>query len=148
MAKDAFDNFIAENILLQQLDIDPDNSDLYVVVGDYYYSKKNYEKAIDSYENVLRVDRENIHALNNLSWLFSTCSEEEYRNRKKALDYASRALEQKREAFVLDTYAEALFVNNEIHNAVVAAKEALRISKDKKEYYKSQLQRFEKMLTP
>ena len=148
MAKDAFGNFIAENILFQQLDVDPENSDLYAVVGDYYYSRENYEKAIDSYENVLRVDSENVHSLNNLSWLFSTCPKQEYRNRKKALEYAERALEQKREAFVLDTYAQALFVNNDIQNAVNAAKEALSRSKDKKEYYKSQLLRFEKSLRP
>ena len=148
MAKEAFSNFIAENVLFQQLDVDPENSDLYTVVGDYYYNNKNYGKAIDSYENVLRMDPENVHALNNLSWLFATCPKEEYRNRKKALEYAARALEQKREAFILDTYAEALFANNDIQDAVVVAKEALSRSKDKKEYYKSQLQRFEKMLIP
>jgi Zn-dependent protease with chaperone function len=148
MAKDSFGNFIAENILFQQLDVDPQNSDLYAVVGDYYYSRKNYEKAIDSYENVLRVDSENIHSLNNLAWLFATCPEEEYRNRKKALEYATRALGQKREAFVLDTYAQALFANNDIQNAVNAAKEALSRSKDKKAYYKGQLQLFEKTLKP
>ncbi|SDU37502.1 M48 family metallopeptidase [Desulfobacula phenolica] len=146
--KESFGNFIAENILFQQLDLDPENSDLYAVVGDYYYNKKNYEKAIDSYENVLRVDPENIHALNNLSWLFATCPQEEYRNREKALEYAGKALAQKREAFILDTYAEALFVNNDIPNAVTAAKEARQRSKDKKEYYDGQLQRFEKMLNP
>ncbi|WP_300463135.1 M48 family metallopeptidase [Desulfobacula sp.] len=148
MAKDVFDNFIAEKILFQQLDVDPENSDLYAVVGDYYYNKKNYEKAIDSYENVLRVDPENVHALNNLSWLFATCPEPGYRNGKKALEYASRALTQKKDAFVFDTYAEALFVNNDIPNAVTAAREARRRSTDKKAYYENQLQRFEKMLAP
>jgi len=63
------------------------------------------------------------------------------------LEYAIRALDQKKEAFVLDTYAEALFMNNDIKNAVTVAKEALKSSKDKKEHYKSQLQRFEKMLS-
>lgn len=148
MAKDAFGNFIAEKILFQQLDLDPENSDLYVLVGDYYYSKKNYGKAIDAYENVLRVDPDNVHALNNLSWLFATCPEEEYRNGEKALKNAARALEHKREAFVLDTYAEALFMNNDIQDAVEASKEALRLSKDKREYYEGQLGRFEKLLKP
>ncbi|NOX35824.1 MAG: M48 family metalloprotease [Deltaproteobacteria bacterium] len=147
MARNAFDNFIAEKILFQQLDVDPENSGVYALIGDYYYDKKNYKKAIDSYENVLKVDSYNIHALNNLSWLFATCPEQKYRNRDKALEYATRALARKREAFVLDTYAEALFVNNDIQSAVIAAKEALHKSKDKKKYYKSQLQRFEKMLT-
>ena len=146
VTREVFDNFIAENILIQQLAVDPENSDLYAVVGDYYYSRENYEKAIDSYENVLKVDPENVHALNNLSWLFATCPKKEYRNLKKALEYATRALEKKREAFVLDTYAQALFANNDFLNAVTASREALSRSKDKKEYYKTQLQQFEKML--
>jgi Zn-dependent protease with chaperone function len=148
MAREPFDNFIAENIFFQKLGIDQKDSDLYAAVGDYYFNKKNYEKAIESYGNVLRADPVNVHALNNLSWLFATCPDKEYRNKKKALENAARALEQKREAFVLDTYAEALFVNNDVLAAVTAAKEALSISKDKKEYYKSQLYRFEKLLNP
>ncbi len=147
-AKEPFDNFIAEKILFQQLDIDTENAHLYELVGDYFYNKKNYKKAIESYENVLRVDPESVHALNNLSWLFSTCPDPEYRNGKKALEYSKRALKQKREAFVLDTYAEALFINNDFEMAVNAAKEALDCSKDKKEYYTIQLHRFEKLLNP
>lgn len=147
IAKEPFGNFIAEKILFQQLDIDPENSDLYVVVGDYYYGRENYEKAIHSYENVLRVDPENVHALNNLSWLFSTCPEKKYRNHQKALTYAIRALDLEREAYILDTYAQALFVNNDFHKAVTASKEALDRSKDKKEYYRTQLHQFENMLT-
>ncbi len=148
MAKERFDNFIAENILFQQLDVDTQNSDLYAIVGDYYYNQKKYKKAIEYYENVLGADPENVHALNNLSWLFSTCPESEFRNGKKALEYAKMALAKKREAFVLDTYAEALFINNDIEMAVSAANEALNRSIDKKEYYKTQLQRFEKLLNP
>ena len=117
-------------------------------MGDYYYNRKNYGKAIDSYENVLMADPENVHALNNLSWLFSTCPKEEYRNGKKALEYAQRALVQKREAFILDTYAEALFINNDINTAVNVSKEAFNLSKDRKKYYKAQLLRFEELLNP
>jgi len=144
-AKERFDNFIAERILFRHLEVDPSNSDLYTLVGDYYYGQSNYERAIDSYENVLRIDPLNIHALNNLSWLFSTCPEEVYRNSKKALEYAERALRRQREAFILDTYAEALFANNNINGAIEAALEALNQSEEKKEYYEGQLKRFRKM---
>jgi Zn-dependent protease with chaperone function len=146
MAKDAFGDFIAENILYQQLEVEPENSDLYVLVGDYYYNKKNYEKAIDSYNNVLRVDPENVHALNNLAWLFATCPNVKFQNRQKALEYSTRALKQSRQAFILDTYAQACFVNNDFKGAVGAAQEALSRSRDKKEYYKDQLDKFKTKL--
>lgn len=145
-AKENFGNFIAEKILYQQLEIDPENSDLYVAVGDYYYHKENYEQAIDAYENVLEVDPENVHALNNLAWLFATCPQKEFQDRHKALKYAQLALDLKKEAFVLDTYAEACFINNEVEKAVHAARQAIFLSKDKKRYYKDQLAKFETAL--
>ncbi|OGR58146.1 MAG: peptidase [Desulfobacula sp. RIFOXYB2_FULL_45_6] len=143
-----FDNFIAERILFRHLEVDPANSDLYVLVGDYYYGQENYARAIDSYENILRIDPMNIHALNNLSMLFSTCPDEAYRNSIKALEYAKRALRQKREPYVLDTYAEALFANHDIKGAIAAEREALNQSKENKKFYEDQLRRFEKMLIP
>ncbi len=148
-AKEKFDNFIAEKILIRHMEVEPSNSDLYTLVGDYYYGQKNYSRAIDSYENVLRIDPVNIHALNNLSWLFSTCPNENFRNRKKALEYAKRAVGIQREAFVLDTYAEALFANDDIKGAIAAASQALNLAEEKeekKDYYESQLKRFENKL--
>jgi len=145
-AKEDFDHFIAEKILFQHMAVDPAHSDLYTLVGDYYYARQNYARAIDSYENVLRVDPVNIHALNNLSWLFSTCPEEGFRNKEKALNYAEKALAQKREAYILDTYAEALAADNDIKSARAAALEALTRSEEKKEYYEGQVRRFETMI--
>jgi tetratricopeptide (TPR) repeat protein len=147
-AGEAFNNFIAGKILFRQMEVEPENSDLYVLVGDYYYSKKKYQEAIDSYENVLRVDPDNVHALNNLSWLFATCPDPAFRNGEKALENALKAVGQKREAFVLDTYAEALFINNEKGGALRAAREALEVSTDKRDYYERRLALFEKGLTP
>jgi len=145
-AKEDFDHFIAEKILFQHMAVDPAHSALYTLVGDYYYARRNYARAIDSYENVLRVDPVNIHALNNLSWLFSTCPEEGFRNKEKALNYAEKALAQKREAYILDTYAEALAADNDIKGAMAAALEALTRSEEKKEYYEGQVRRFETMI--
>jgi len=144
-AKDAFGEYIAGKILFQQLEVDPENSDLYVFVGDYYYNEKNYDKAVDAYENVIQIDKRNIHALNNLAWLFATCPDDRFKDNPRALELSLKALAIKREAYILDTYAEALFLNNQIEQAVEVAKEALAISEDKKSYYRDQVKRFEKL---
>ena len=144
--KIAFGNFIAEKILYQELEKDPGNSDRYTAVGDYYYSKKNYRKAIEAYEIVLNIDPVNIHALNNLAWLFATCPEKIFLNKTKAMEYSIKALNQTRESFVLDTYAEACFINNDFNNAITAAQEALSRAKDKKDYYRKQLKKFKSSL--
>lgn len=145
-AKSSFEQFVFKHILLQDMDIDPENADLYTMVALHFQSKKSYQKAIDVYENILRVAPDNVVALNNLAWLFATCEERIFRNNEKALDYASRAVALKREDFILDTYAEALFVNNDVQSAVAVAKEALGAAKGDKQHFIEQLQRFEKAL--
>ncbi len=146
-AKPMFEEYIAKKILFQELAVDPENADLYTLVGDYYQSNESYQKAIDAYQNVLKVAPENVHALNNLAWLLATCPDTAFLNYEKALEYASQAVALQREDFILDTYAEALFVNKEVENAVAAAKEALGLAKTKKEYYQEQLERFELQLS-
>ena len=116
------------------------------MVGDYHYDQKAYGKAVEAYENVIRIDPENVHALNNLAWLYATCPEEQFQNRERALELAATALSVERPAYVLDTYAEALFVNSKVDQAVEAAKEALAAAGDKKSYYREQVQRFTQSL--
>ena len=143
--KVAFGNYITEQILAQELEVDPENSELYVAVGDYYYGREEYGRAKDAYENVIRIDGRNVHALNNLAWLLATCPDPVFQDRKRALELAGRAVEIKREAFVLDTYAEALFLNERLDEAVQVAEEALSLARDKQSYYRDQLERFVRM---
>ncbi|RLB91251.1 MAG: peptidase [Deltaproteobacteria bacterium] len=144
-AKDAFEQYVARKILFQQLEVDPENSDIYVFVGDYHYNEKSYEKAVAAYENVILIDAKNIHALNNLAWLFATCPDAKFRDGARALELASQAVLLKRVAFVLDTYAEALALNKRKAQAIEAAKEALSLADEKRSYYREQVARFEKM---
>jgi cytochrome c-type biogenesis protein CcmH/NrfG len=141
--KDAFGQYIAGKILTQQMALDPENSDLYVLVGDYYYNEKEYRKAREAYENVLRIAPENVHALNNLAWLLATCPDKGFRDGPRSLELASLALELSVEPHILDTYAEALFVNNRFSEARTAARQALALATDKKSYYREQVARFE-----
>ena len=140
---EAFKTYVAEKVLEQKIRVNPENSDLYTLVGDYYYDTGKYREARGAWENVLRIDPENLHALNNLAWLYATCENRSLRNPGKALALAKKAVNISREPYVLDTYAEASFLNNDVENAVKAGKEALsKASPSRKPYYKQQLSRF------
>lgn len=141
-----FTRFVAGKILSRQLELNPDNSDLYVQVGDFYYDDRQYENAAVAYENVLKIDPVNIHALNNLAWLLATCPDKRFRDAPRSLDLARRAVDLQREAYILDTYAEALYLNNHKSRALTAAKQALEMSTERKQYYREQVIRFEKAL--
>ena len=143
-AKESFDKFMAEKILLRQLQIEPGNSEVYTLVGDYYYNSGKFEKAINAYGNVLKINSENIHALNNLAWLFATCSDELLQNHKEALVLSKKAVQISRAPHVLDTYAEACFLSHLYDDAVKAAGEALSRAVERRKYYKEQLKRFQR----
>ncbi|MEA2059034.1 MAG: M48 family metalloprotease [Thermodesulfobacteriota bacterium] len=137
------DSFMAEKILLHQLQVQPENSQLYTLVGDYYYNAGSFEKAVQAYENVLKIDGNNVNALNNLAWLFATCSKTSLQDHKRALVLAEKAVRLSQEPHILDTYAEACFLNGHYSEAVHAAEQALEKAESRKEYYESQLNRFQ-----
>ena len=150
MTKKAFQTYITQNIVLQKFALNPDNVELYNLVANFYYENANYKKAIDVYENILQIDPQNIIALNNLSWLFSTCPLKKFLNKKKALNYATLALKYDRKPLVLDTYAQALLINNDIKNAVKALQEAITLLNKRtanKEYYEKRLKEFKKKVS-
>nr|WP_246293902.1 M48 family metallopeptidase [Desulfobacter latus] len=138
----SFNRFVVGKILSRQLEINPDNSDLYVQVGDFYYDARQYEQAIGAYENVLKIDPVNVHALNNLAWLLATCPDKAFRNAPRALALSRRAVDIQKAAYILDTYAEALYLNNYKPQALAAAKQALKMSTKRKQYYEDQVKRF------
>ncbi len=139
--------FAVEKAMQHKLQLDPAHSEeIYEIAGDYYYDAGQFEKAINAYENVLEIDSENVHALNNLAWLFLTCSNVALRNYKQALVLSQRALNIKRAPYILDTYAEACFLNHLYEKAVKASKEALLKADRRHDYYLKQLKRFEKYL--
>jgi len=92
----------------------------------------------------LEIDPDNIQALNNLAWLFATSSDSSLRDYKKALVLSEKALSMERAPYILDTYAEACFLNHLYDRAVKASKEALLKATNHHAYYLMQLKRFQK----
>jgi Zn-dependent protease with chaperone function len=141
--KPGFDNYIARQVVFQQLENNPENAELQVLAADFHYSRQNYMKARQAYEAVLLTDKNHVHALNNLAWLLTTCPDESMRDHETALALAARAAGLSQAPFVLDTYAEALFANNRVAEALQAARKALALAEDRHAYYREQVRRFE-----
>lgn len=145
--KPGFDRFVANRLVFEQLRSDPENADLHVAVGDYYYALQDFARAVQAYGTAIRLHPEHVHALNNLAWLLATCPEKAFLDPGRALVLAGRAVALAPESpFVLDTYAEALFVNLRVSEAVAAAQKALALAEDRHEYYRDQVRRFQEFL--
>jgi len=131
--------YIAQKVLKQDFRINPENTKLYGMIGDYSYNHNEYKNAESAWQNALTADPVNIHALNNLAWLYATCEDTAIRNKDKAYELASKALKISQDSYVLDTYAEACLINQFCTEAINAATKAWeKSSVEKKDYYKNQ----------
>lgn len=112
------------------------------LLGDVYYSLKDYQKAIDAYERAIVENPNDAELLNNLAWLYATCEDEAFLNYPQALFLAQKAAALEPLAHILDTLAESLFVNGRYEEAVKTERQAVRAAEDNRLYYQNQLERF------
>jgi tetratricopeptide (TPR) repeat protein len=129
-------------IIQREIEKTPDNPLLYSTLGDLYYSNKNYPETIKAYEQSLKIDIDNTHALNNLAWLYATCEIESFRNPEKALALAKRAVQLEESPHILDTLAESFYINGLFEQAIAAERRALELTTKNRDYYKKQLLKF------
>ncbi len=141
-AKAPFEAWITRHLIQQELALNPDNAELYVFIADYYYGLEKYRQAKDAYENVLELDPDNVHALNNLAWLLCTCPDTSLLDPEKAVKLAGKAAGIDPSPHILDTHAEACFAFNDLKCAVEISKRALEKAGSRKKYYQEQFERF------
>ena len=87
-------------------------------------------------------------ALNNLAWLYATTKDQDLKNEEKALELALRASRIKPEAYILDTLAEAYWVNGMREEALAASEAALAADPENREYYEKQRKKFAESQEP
>jgi Zn-dependent protease with chaperone function len=131
-----------EKIIQRELDKKPDSPNLYRMLGDLYYSSKDYSNTIKAYEQSLALAPDNPQVLNNLAWLYATCEVESFRDPKKALKLAEKAAEIEESPHILDTLAESFYVNSQFEKAVATEIVALDLATKNRTHYENQLAKF------
>ncbi|MEJ2222017.1 MAG: M48 family metalloprotease [Desulfobacterales bacterium] len=136
-------NFI-EKVIARELQKSPDNPNLYRLLGDLYYNRKDYEGVKYAYEKALELRLQDPHVLNNLAWLYATCEIQSLRDPARALNLAKLAVQIEPSSYIFDTLAESYFVNGKHQEALVAAEQALKLAKNNRSYYRKQIEKFRK----
>jgi Zn-dependent protease with chaperone function len=136
----------AEEYIQAFIEKEPDNVELYNLLGDAALLNKNYQKAINAFTYSLKLAPDDANILNNLAWLYATCDQKELRNPKKSLILAKKAAELESKHYILDTLAEAYYVNGYYEQAIRLAEKVLTMDLKNPDHYQKQLKKFKQAM--
>lgn len=129
-------------LLEREITEHPDDPNLLGAYGGLLYEKGRYSEAESVLNAALSMDPDNAGILNNLAWLYAT-TPEPFRNPSEALDLAERAAEIDPKAHVLDTLAEAYYINGLYDQAIEAIDQAIAKGGPELAHYMKQKKKFE-----
>lgn len=136
---------LREKILFSVLEKEQGNPTAWYMIGTMALEKEDLPEAEKALRKAVELDPQNAEALNNLSWLYSTAKDPKFRKPKEALELALRAVSLKpHEPHILDTLAEALFINGRVQEAIETEKRAMELSRGSKDHYLRQLEKFQR----
>ncbi len=135
---------LLEQVLMREIEKNPDNPVSYNILGDSYVLREKFELAEKAYEKAILLQPDNYSALNNLAWILATSQDESIRNPRRAVLLAARAAELKPTAQILDTFAECLYRNGQIEEAIYIGEKALQSASGDRSYFVKQLDKFRK----
>ncbi len=135
-------------LLLAPFDRSPDDPQARLFLADLCLHMHFYEEGIIHYQRALELDPNNPFVHNNLAWLYGTAENPAYRNPASALEHARRAvtLSEWKEATIIDTLAEAFYVNGHYPEAVATQEKALALRPDDAEL-QAHMERYRRALT-
>jgi Zn-dependent protease with chaperone function len=120
----------------------PQSIEMQLALADILLEKKEYRQAEISYQRVIEAAPGNATALNNLAWLYATSEDTALRDKKRALALSQKAASIKQAPFILDTLAEAHFINGKREEALRTIEAAIALGPENLDYYLEQKQRF------
>ena len=85
-----------EKVILREIEQAPDNPNLYSLLGNIYYSSKNWAGVQNAWERSLALEPDDAQVLNNLAWHYATCEDERFQDPERALAALTMALERAR----------------------------------------------------
>ena len=135
-----------EQVLLREIEKNPNNPVAYNVLGDTYVLRKNFEMAQQAYEKAILLQPDNFSALNNLAWILATSEDEAFRDPRPRRASCARAAELKPSSQILDTFAESLYRNGQPEEAIYIGEKALLSATGDRSYFEKQLDKFRQAL--
>ncbi len=104
-----------------------DYADAFRERGHVYYRKGEHDRAIVDYEQAIRLDPDDADAYNNLAWLLATTRNAHLRDGRKAVTFATKAVQLNDTAASHDTLAAAYAEAQRFEDAVAEQERAIEM---------------------
>jgi Zn-dependent protease with chaperone function len=137
---------VLQAYLANKEELSSEDALLYFTIGNIYYEQKHMAAAAQAYEQAAALEPDNPDILNNLAWLLAREKGTAIYDPPRALFLAQKALAMKPAAHIWDTYAEALFANGYLREAVEAQEKALAEASENRQLYEERLDKFKSAL--
>jgi Zn-dependent protease with chaperone function len=138
---------LLQQIAERRLKEAPEDAAIWFALGTIAFERDEFSTAEEAYRKVIHLNPQNAEALNNLAWLYATAAEDGFRKPKEALRLAEEAARLAPDApHILDTLAEAYFINDMPTEALEMEQKALALATEQRDYYIRQAERFRRAL--
>ncbi len=107
-----------------------------LILPQCYDGAQQWQSAANAHEDAVREYPADAHILNSAAWFYAT-TKSALRSPRKALEYANRAIAAAPDdPNIVDTLAEAYFINGRIASAITTEQKALALAPDRKDLQK------------
>lgn len=138
---------LMQSVMERRLQDAPQDPSLWFELGSLAFRRGDMRVAEEGLRRCIALDPRNPEALNNLAWLYATAPKGEFHRPEDALELALEASRLRPDSsHILDTLAEAYFVNGLYREALETGLKALAHATGREAYYRSQVDRFRKAL--
>jgi Zn-dependent protease with chaperone function len=138
---------LLQQITEKRLKVAPEDPSLWFALGSIAFEREDYDLAETALSESIKLEPKNAETLNNLAWLYATASERKFRKPQESLRLAKEAAQlQPTASHILDTLAEAYFINGMPSEALEVEETALSLASDRRDYYRKQVERFRKAM--
>jgi Zn-dependent protease with chaperone function len=136
---------VATTILKHRFEMQGGKEDLYGVLGGLLLEQGRFGEAKGLLQKRLEYAPNDPQTLNNLAWLYATAPPPVF-DPQAALHLALQAARLQPDGYVLDTLAEAYYVNGRYAEALATIRQAIALRPEKIKYFQEQEAKFEKAL--
>ena len=142
----AWQSDVQLRIIEHHLQAEPEDEKLYAVYGGLLLERGDVRNAEHILQKLLVLRPDDPQGLNNLAWLYATSPPPYYRP-EEALTLALKAAALEPDSAVLDTLAEAYYVNGRYAEALTSIQEAIQKQPRNMQYLLLQKQKFQNALS-